>query len=353
MTALRMRVTAMLALLGCLAAAAAYLFGAPVSVSLLLPAMALVSVVMISFGLRAALVATALASAAFLFVQLAAVEQPIGVDFGTGSGGLDLPAFLRGAGATWFPTVLGVAALLIILPVAGLVRHGLSGVGGAQRASQPQLQEGVPAPPVAENAVHILDVPSPAPPPVLAVPAGQASDEGYVVDAFPLSILRTAHEAGFRLVDYRLSPTTLTEPGITDRNGRETPAATRSAALVRVSLRVNPEEAAAPAVTVDRLADMVGEELGWWRDAAVVKSDEGGNVMMLLPGADDPQAHALVHRLEDTARRQFQRSLESVVLVLESAADSVEESEATDVEVQLTGRPDAARVSSPEARGGS
>jgi hypothetical protein len=327
-------VITVLGTIGCLAVAASYVFGAPVSVAVLVPGMALVAVVMLSSGVRAAAVTCALAAAAFLFVQLAAVEQPIGVDFGTGSAALDLPTLFGGAGARWLPTVLGVAALLIVLFAAGLVRHAFNAARTSEEVYRLALKENVPP-----------------------LPASATGDEDVDgVDAFPMSILRAAHDAGFRLTHDPSSTAGVAEPGIImnpEGDAHATPRSPDVAALVRVSLEADPDGAPVSGVSTDRLAEMVGEVVGGWRDRTVVKSDEDGSVMMLLPGADDPQAHALVHQLEDTARRKFRRSLDSAVLVLESSEESAMQEKATDMKAGFNRLPDADLASPPETEGGS
>lgn len=337
--ALHGRVIMVLGTIGCLAVATSYVFGAPVSVAVLVPAMALVAVVMLRSGVRAAAVTCALAAVAFLFVQLAAVEQPIGVDFGTGSAPLDLPTLLGGAGARWLPTVLGIAALLIALFAAGLVRHAFIAARTSEEVYRLALKEHVP--PLSASATG---------------PVQAGDDDVDDVDAFPMSILRAAHDAGFRLTHDPLSTAGVTEPGIItnpEGDAHATPRSPDVAALVRVSLEADPDGAPVSGVNADRLAEMVGEVVGGWRDRTVVKSDEDGSVMMLLPGADDPQAHALVHQLEDTARRKFRRSLDSAVLVLESSGESAMEENATDMEAGFNRLPAADVVSPPETEGGS
>jgi hypothetical protein len=357
--ALRVRVVAVLAVFGALAAAASYVFGAPVSVALLVPAIALVAVVTLSLGLRVAAVIAVIAAAGFLYVQLAGVNEPLVVDFGSGSATIDLPTLVRGAAATWLPTLLGVAALLIMLPVAGLLRHSLDASRFTEPAYQTVPNGGVAVLRAAEVAGSraVDQAPPPPPPPVvLAVDPTQLGGDGHDLDAFPLAVLRAAHEAGFRPVSESSSSPASTRVVLDDDRARDSEAMRslpRVASFVRVTLGPNPDGKRVPRVTGKRLAEMVGAELGELQETAVVKRDEAGEVLMLLLGADDRRAHSLVHRLEDKARTEFRRSLESVVLALEAPGQTAEQPETSDLEIHLEGRPIGTRVSSHESRGGS
>jgi hypothetical protein len=353
---LRVHVVALLAVFGALTAAASYVFGAPVSVALLLSALALVAVVTLCLGTRLAAAVAVVAAAGFLYVQLAGVASPLVVDFGNGSRALDLPTLLRGGGATWLPTLLGVAALLIMLPVAGLLRHDLNAGVSAEPEYRAVLENPAGVLRAAEEAgFRVAEEASPSPPLALAIDHAQPAREAHAVDAFPLAILRAAHEAGFRPVNDSVSSaapgwTTLTnDPDGRARAERWSP---QVAALVRISLGPNPDGRRVPRGNGNRLADMVWAELGEWREDAVVKRDAGGDVLMLLPGADNVLAHALVHRLEDTARRRFRRPLASVVLALDSPGLDAEQTKPSELEMRLEGRPTGARESSRAARGG-
>jgi hypothetical protein len=353
---LRVHVVALLAVFGALAAAASYVFGAPVSVALLVSALALVAVVTLCLGTRYAGVVAVLAAAGFLYVQLAAVASPLVVDFGNGSGALDLPTLLRGAGATWLPTLLGVAALLIMLPVAGLLRHDLNAGASAEPEHQAVLEDAAGVLRAAEEAgFRVADEGSPTAPLAVVIDPAQPAREGHALDAFPLAILRAAHEAGFRPVNDSVPSAAPARTTFTNDADGETRAGRWSpqvAALVRVSLGPNPDGRRVPRGSGNRLADMVWAELGEWRQDAVVKRDAGGDVLMLLPGADNLLAHALVHRLEDTARRQFRRPLASVVLALDSPGPDAERAKPSEAEIRLEGRPTGVRESSRAARGG-
>jgi len=280
-----------------------------------------------------------------------------GADFGTGSSAIDLPTLVHGAGATWLPTLLGVVALLIMLPVAGLLRHSLNASRSAERAVQTVLEDGAAVLRVAEDAgFRAADEASRSTPVAVAADSVDPDGEGRSGDAFPLALLRAAHESGFRPVNHILSSSASSEATVTGDSDGEAQTVrwtSQVAALVRVTLGSNPDGKRLPQVTGKRLADMVGAQLGGLRETAVVMSDDAGDVVMLLPGADDQRADELVHQLEDTARRQFRRSLKSVVLALEAPGQTAEQPETSDLETQLEGRPVGTRVSSPEVRGGS
>jgi hypothetical protein len=243
-----------------------------------------------------------------------------------------------------------------MLPVAGLLRHDLNAGASAEPAYQEVLQDAAGVLRAAEEAgFRVAAEASPTAPLAVAIEHAQPAHEGHAVDAFPLAILRAAHEAGFRPVNDGVSsaapgwPTVTNDPDGGTRAERWSP---QVAALVRVSLGPNPDGRRLPRIAGNRLADMVWAELGEWREDAVVKRDAGGDVLLLLPGADNVLAHALVHRLEDTARRQFRRPLASVVLALDSPGLDAEQTKPSELEMRLEGRPTGVRESSRAARGG-
>jgi hypothetical protein len=119
-TDLRLRIVMLVALLGIASAAAGYLYGAPVVVALLPPAMALVAAVRLAVGRLSTYLAAGLATAAFVFLQLAGTEQ-LHVSLGTGA--VDLTALLHSAGG--LQTFVGVAGVMAAVLVAELVARGL------------------------------------------------------------------------------------------------------------------------------------------------------------------------------------------------------------------------------------
>ncbi len=291
---LRPRVVALLAVLGILAGVAGYLFGAPVSYSLLVPAMALVAVLVLTVGVRAGALAALLAAAAFLYVQLAAVERPLAVDFGSGSPTLDLPTLLRGAGATWLPTLLGVVALLIVLAVASLLRDGLDAAPLAERVHEPALDE---------RAVIL-----------------RSAEDDSTAAAGQSSSMPASREAGLAAMGFAVSSALSADEKIAEEPDGEAEASRRwptGAAFVRMSLGSNTKGQPFPQVPGERLADIVDETLGALRESTVVWGEDDGKIRMILWGADDERANALVRRVEEAARRQFSLPLDSVVLALE------------------------------------
>lgn len=351
---LRLRVVALFAISGALAAGASYLFGGSVAAALLVSSIALVAVASLCLGRRVAAVTAGLAAAAFLYVQLAGVASPVFIDFGNDSAAVDLPALLRGASTAWLPIILGVAALFIMVPVAGLMREDLGAPSQAPAHSE-VLADADTVLRAAEGAgFRVAD--EHAPIEAVAVPGDPAEPavDGDAADAFPLAILRAAYDAGFHPAsDIPPAPPEVV-PAVTPSDGELQAArwAPQVAALIRVSLQPPLEGRPAARKPGQGLLDVVWLELEDWQETAVVKRDAGGDVLMLLPGADERNAYALVHRLEDTAHRQFRRSLGSVVLALVAPGGPTEHTRGSDVELRLEGRPVGTRVASPEAQGG-
>ncbi|MDQ6847188.1 MAG: hypothetical protein M3019_06340 [Candidatus Dormibacteraeota bacterium] len=350
---LRIRVVTLFAVFGALAAGASYVFGGSVAAALLVSSIALVAVVSLCLGRRVAAVTAVFAAAAFLYVELAGVASPVFIDFGSASAAVDLPALLRGASTTWLPTVLGVAALLIIVHIAGLLRQDLDPSPSAAPAYPAVLADAGIILRAAEGAgFRVADENSPIG--AVAVADDSTETDGDAADAFPLAILRAAYDAGFHPASDILSaPDAVTALTPSERELHAARWAPQAAALVRVSLQPPLDDRPGARRPGQRLLDMVWSELGGWQETAVVKRDAGGDVLMLLPGADQRNAYALVHRLEETAHRQFRRSLGSVVLALVAAGQPAEQTRASDLEMRLEGRPFGARVTSPEAQGGS
>lgn len=326
----RGRVAVVTAVFGILAAAAGYLFGAPVAATLLVPAMALVIVVMLLASPGAAIGTALLGAAAFLFVQLAAVQQPLAVDFGSGSAPIDLATLLGGAGSTWLPTVVGVACLLVALQLGWWLRRGMA-------ATQPE-----PA--------QVQEVVVQTPEPVrmaAAVPEGAPAGAKEIV--FPPSPVVVAPSAP---VIAAADPVESVEPS-SDGETIPEPVERVPAVPRLVRLRMGPSvngSSGGPRMTTRRLAELVSYNLSEWGDDSYVWS-ERDTVMVLLLNVDEERAGALAHRLEDASTTQLGRPLESAVTALTAAGATPPPAVAAEPEVRLRGRPVGTRVGARRPRG--
>jgi hypothetical protein len=204
----------------------------PVSIGVLLPALALVICATSTFGLAGGTLSALLCTGAFAIAEVATATQPFTVDF---NGGAALPGVsdLRAAaGSVWQAEVLGCAAILATVPAVAVIRRLIT------LRSRRRVGRDVRA------ATFVLLSVAPA------TDHGQQSN-GAALRSVVGSTLSALHES---------------------------------------------------AVVIDsRHNESVGRD----------------EVLVMLTGVAQEHAHALVRRMEGTARRQLRRPLRANVIVLE------------------------------------